>query len=89
MIDGAFTETAAESDLLFRCNFLIAQDDDAMLVKGRLNLREGRVVEWLREVDATDLCTHAGAGRNNTDGHDVALPPTVIRHISRRSCGHL
>ena len=62
-------KAGGERNLLVSGQVLVPEEDDAVLIERLLDLVECRIIDRLRNVDATDLCAAGAARWNNLDWH--------------------
>ena len=63
------TEATRESDLLWRRDVLVTEEDDAVIAIGPLDRGERCIVEGFSQIDTADLGTQRRPGRDDLDGH--------------------
>src|SRR3546814_14453608 len=80
------TEAAAESDLLFWRQRLIAEDEEAVGVEGVAHPREIGIVDRPGQIQADDLRAEYGRERRDGEGHEPISDyvRTIIRSEERR-----
>ena len=62
-------EAAGEGNLLRRGDALVAEEDDAVLIIGVIDLGENCLIQRGGQVHAADFRANGGAGRDDLDGH--------------------
>src|SRR5580700_9309803 len=68
-VEFNFAEAAGEGDLLLGRDVLVAEEDDAVVVVGTLDGREGCGFERAGEIDAADFGAEDGGCGDDFEGH--------------------